>query len=244
MDDVGVKYKQEQWEVEFLFIHLGIATYQKGESPDFTFDYEGKHIGLEHTNCFPNGKTLEHNSWQKIEELIVAELNKSDLQPRLIAYSVTTHKNGKKTYTEIAEEILSAYKWMLDNEVNTIDIYNNYGFPLKALTYIHYSTFYTPDRFSLSEMVGGVGNLAGINHIIDSVSKKEKLLSKYKGKNENSSIQEFWLSIYIPTDEYCTNVECDTTYFNDCQYDRIYLINGRHIGALSRGDTTSIIRLK
>ena len=238
------KIKQEEWEVSFLFKHLGVKAYHKCESPDFIFDYEGKRIGLEHTNCFPNKKTIGNNSWRSIENLITKELNKSDLPPRLIAYSVTTHKNGKKTYTEIAEEILSAYKWMLDNEENTLDRYNNYGFPLKALTYIHYYTCYTPDEFSLSEMDGGVGNLAGMNHIRDSVNKKEKLLAKYKGQNENSSIQEFWLSIYIPTDEYCTKVECDTTYFNDCQYDRIYLINGRYIGDLQKEDTSSIIRLK
>ena len=60
------KYKQEEWEVSFLFKQLGVDAL-KGESPDFTFAYEGKHIGLEHTRCFPSQKTIDRNSWRKIE---------------------------------------------------------------------------------------------------------------------------------------------------------------------------------
>jgi hypothetical protein len=115
------KIKQEEWEVSLLFKQLGVKVYHKCESPDFIFDYEGKHIGLEHTNCFPNGKTLEHNSWQEIEELIVTELNKSDLPPRLISYSIDSHKDGKKNAKAIAEEILNGYRFMLENGVRRLD---------------------------------------------------------------------------------------------------------------------------
>ena len=95
MDNEG-KIKQEEWEVGFLFKHLGVLAPTKGESPDFTFDYEGTLVGLEHTRCFPNNKTIDNNSWRKIERKIEEELNKSDLPPRYFLYCAITHNEGKK----------------------------------------------------------------------------------------------------------------------------------------------------
>ena len=237
------KIKQEKWEVSFLFKHLGVKTYHKCESPDFIFDYEGKRIGLEHTNCFPNKKTIENNSWQSIENLITKELNKSDLPPRLISYSIDSHKDGKKNAKAIAEEILNGYRFMLENGFNRLDASESHGFNFNRLTYLSYFSNYTPKEFKLSEMTGGTESQNDIKPVFESVRKKENKLTEYKQLPKNKTINEYWLAVYIPVHEYCI-IKNDAECFLNSAYDRIYLINGRYIGDLQKEDTSSIIRLK
>lgn len=236
------KIKQEEWEVSFLFKHLGVKAYHKCESPDFIFDYEGKRIGLEHTNCFPNKKTIGNNSWRKIEDLIVAELNKSDLPPRFVSYSIDSHKNGKKNAKAIAEEILNGYRFMLENGFNRLDASESHGFNFNRLTYLSYFSNCTPKQFKLSEMTGGFESQTDMEPVIESVRKKEKKLTEYRQLPKNKTIQEYWLAVVIPFNEYCTIK--GSAALLDSQYDRIYLINERYIGALMQDDTSSIIRLK
>ncbi len=236
------KIKQEEWEVSFLFKHLGVEAYHKCESPDFIFDYEGKRIGLEHTNCFPNKKTIGNNSWRKIEDLIVAELNKSDLPPRFVSYSIDSHKDGKKNAKAIAEEILNGYRFMLENGVRRLDASESHGFNFNRLTYLSYFSNCTPKQFKLSEITGGVESQTNMNPVMESVRKKENKLTEYRQLPKNKTIQEYWLAVVIPFNEYCTIK--GSAALLDSQYDRIYLINERYIGALMQDDTSSIIRLK
>ena len=121
MSKDDIKLEVEKQEAGFLFKHLGVETYHKCERPDFTFVYEGKRVGLEHTRWFPNGKTKDNNAWNEIEQLIKRELDKSDLPPRLILYTAVTHDKGKKNYKEIAEEIINGYRFMLNNGINRVD---------------------------------------------------------------------------------------------------------------------------
>lgn len=237
------KIKQEQWEVGFLFKHLGILTPIKGESPDFTFDYGGKNVGLEHTRCFPNRITIDNNSWLKIERKIVEELNKSAMPPRFFHYCAKTHYEGKKNYKAIAEEIINGYKYMLDHDIYDIDAMGHQDFYLDKLTYLSYYPAYYPDHFVISEITGGFENKVDETPLSETIRKKENKLFEYKNKVQNSAIQEYWLTVYIPSEEHCT-IEIDAALFKDSQYDRIYLINGRYIAALMQGDTSSIKRLK
>ena len=241
MDNEG-KIKQEEWEVSFLFEHLGVDAL-KGESPDFTFDYEGKHVGMEHTKSFPNRKTIENNSWRKIERSIEEELNKSSLPPRFISYSVATHNEGKKNSKVIAEEIIGGYGFMLENGINSIDTLENHGFKLDRLTYLAYFPDYNPKQFKLSEMVGSGEVEVDMKSVMESVNKKENKLAEYKQLPKNNAIQEYWLAVFVPPDEYC-RTKIDAALFQNSQYDRIYLINGRYVGAMMQGDTSSILRLK
>lgn len=242
MDNEG-KIKQEEWEVGFLFKHLGVLTPTKGESPDFTFEYEGTLVGLEHTRCFPNNKTIDNNSWRKIERKIEEELNKSDLPPRFFLYCAITHNEGKKNYKTIAEEILNGYRYMLDNGIYDIGAMGHQEYYLDKLTYLSYYPSYTPNHFIISEITGGFESKADVMPLSETVRKKEEKLLEYKSIEQNSAIQEYWLTVYIPPDENCT-IEEEASFFNDSQYDRIYLINGRYIGALMQGDTSSKLRLK
>ena len=243
MVNTEAKYQQETWEVEFLLKHLGITTFQKDESPDFTFAYEGKHIGLEHTRCFPNQKTIDSNSWRKIERKIEDELNKSELPPRYFHYCAKTHNEGKRNYKSIADEIINGYKYMLENNIYDIGALGHEEYHLNRLTYLSYFPDYAPNHYIVSEITGGFESKADIKLVLESVEKKENKLLDYKQLSKNNSIQEYWLAVFIPPEEACV-VESNTTLFQNSLYDRIYLINERYIGALMQGDTSSIVRLK
>ena len=236
------KIEQEEWEAGFLFKHLGVETYQKCECPDFTFDYEGKHIGLEHTKWFPNGKTIDNNKWREIERMIQNELDKSGMTPRFICYTAKTHIEGGKNYKAIAEEIINGYRFMLENNMYRLDESNYDGFKLDRLSYISFFPDMTLKQFALSEMLGGVVSENDLTKLTDTIRKKEKKLMEYRKDPKNNDIQEYWLSVYIPLQEFCI-AEGDRTPFNNSSYDRIYLANGRD-RVRTNGDTSSIIRLK
>lgn len=233
------KNKQEEWEVGVLFEYLGINTFCKGERPDFTFDYEGKHVGLEHVRCFPNGKTIEDNQWRGVERKIIKELDQSALPPRLIFYTAVSHENGNDNYHEIAKEIIEGYQYMIDNGIYRLDGDDGYDFEFKKLTYLSYYSGQILDHFTISEMTGGWERQEDLKSVVEAINLKEKQLTSYKKLAKNATIQEYWLSVFIPWTEYCT-VEGDISLFEDSAYDRIYLINGRYI----EDDTSSILRLK
>ena len=241
------KDKQECYEIGFLFKHLGVKAFKKQECPDFVFECDGKCIGLEHTRSFPNKHTIEIYCWKSIEQKIKRELNKSDLEPKLIGYSVKNHKSGENRYKEIAQEILNGLQFMNDNGINSIDIVNSYGFKFNNLVYLSYFKNYVPEQFVLSEMVGGVERKENYKSVVEAINKKDALLPIYKQKENNSNIQEFWLSIFIPTEEFCV-MEKDYDYINSSVrysgFDRIYLTNSRYIGRMQKGDTSNILRLK
>lgn len=238
-----IKIEQEEWEAGFLFKHLGVETYHKCESPDFTFNYEGKHIGLEHTKWFPNGKTIDNNKWREIERMIQNELDKSGLTPRLICYTAKTHIDGKKNHKTIAEEIINGYRFMLDNNMYRLDESDYDGFKLDRLSYLSFFPDMTFKQFALSEILGGVVSEVDLTALMETVNKKEKKLLEYRKDIENRKIQEYWLSVYIPVQEFCI-ADGDTTSFNNSLYDRIYLLNGRYHRANYQDDESGIIRLK
>lgn len=238
MDNEG-KIKQEEWEVGFLLKHLGTSTYLKGERPDFTFEFEGKYVGLEHVRCFPNGKTIDDNQWRGVERKVLKILNQSALPPRLILYTAVSHENGNDNYQEIAKEIIEGYKYMIDNGIYRLDRDDSCDFEFKKLTYLSYYSGQLFDHFIISEMTGGMERQESLKSVIDRVNQKNQKLSDYQSLEKNASIQEYWLSIFIPWTEYCT-VEGDMSLFKGSAYDRIYLINGRYV----EDDTSSIMRLK
>lgn len=236
------KKMQECQEAKFLFEHLKVSAYSEWESPDFTFVFEGKLIGLEHTRWFPNGKTIDNNAWHEIEQLIQNELDKSGLLPRLFFYTAKTHKEGKKNYTKIAEEIITGYRFMSENSINRLDESDHDGFKLERLSYLSFFPDITLEHFALSEIQGGVVSNEDLAALIETVKKKEKKLMEYRKQADNSEIQEYWLSVYIPVQEFCI-AEGDRTPFTNSSYDRIYLLNGSSILTMSH-DGTSIVRLK
>lgn len=240
MSKDDIKLEEEKQEAGFLFKHLGVETYHKCERPDFTFVYEGKRVGLEHTRWFPNGKTKDNNAWKEIEQLIKRELDKSDLPPRLILYTAVTHDKGKKNYKEIAEEIINGYRFMLNNGINRLDELDFDEFKLEKLSYLSFFPDRTFEHFSLSEMLGGGVNEKDLTALMETIVKKEKKLMEYRKDPKNNDIREYWLSVYIPLQEFCI-AEGDSTPFKNSSYDRIYLVNGRDI---LRGNTSSILRLK
>lgn len=243
MSKDDIKYEVEKQEAGYLFKHLGVTPHSKCESPDFTFVYEGKLVGLEHTRWYPNGKTIDYNAWQEIEQLIKKELDKSDLPPRLILYTATTHNDGKKNYKGIAEEILNGYRFMLNNNINRLNEADHDGFKLEKLSYLSFFPDRTFDHFSLSEMQGGGVNEKDLTTLMETVVKKEKKLMEYRKKPKNNDIQEYWLSIYIPLQEFCI-VDGDRAPFNNSSYDRIYLVNGRFHLVKYQDNRLGVIRLK
>ena len=243
MNHKELQDKQELLEVEPLFRHLGIGTPSKNESPDFIFDYEGKHIGLEHIKCLPTGKMKENNEWRSIELLIEKEVNKSDLPPHFLIYSVESHNEGKKNVKKIANEILNGYKFMLDHGTNHIDDVEECGFKLEKLSYLSFFPDKILERIVLSEMTGGVVRQEDLKAVQASVRKKEQKLKEYRMKPGNESIHEYWLAVYIPVLEFCT-MDGATEPFKDSTFDRIYLLNGRHLRDSSQVDKLGIMRLK
>ena len=150
------KKLQECQETKFLFEHLKVSAYSEWESPDFTFFHERKLIGLEHTRWFPNGKTIDNNAWHEIEQLIQNELDKSGLLPRLFFYTAKTHKEGKKNYTKIVEEIITGYRFMSEKSINRLDESDYDEFKLERLSYLSFFPDITLEHFALSEIQGGV----------------------------------------------------------------------------------------
>ena len=243
MSKDDIKSEVEKREAGFLFKHLGVEIYHKCESPDFIFDYEEKHIGLEHTQWFPNGSTIDNNKWREIERMIQNELDKSCLPKRFIIYTAKTHQDGKKNYKGIAEEILNGYRFMLNNNINRLNESDHDGFKLEKLSYLSFFPDRTFDHFSLSEMQGGGVNEKDLTTLKETVVKKEKKLMEYRKKPENNDIQEYWLSIYIPLQEFCI-VDGDRAPFNNSSYDRIYLVNSRFHLAKYQDNRLGVIRLK
>lgn len=237
------KKMQECQEAKFLFEHLKVSAYSEWESPDFTFVFEGKLIGLEHTRWFPNGKTIDNNAWHEIEQLIQNELDKSGLLPRLFFYTAKTHKEGKKNYTKIAEEIITGYRFMSENSINRLDESDHDGFKLERLSYLSFFPDITLEHFALSEIQGGVVSNEDLAALMETVKKKEKKLTEYRKKPENNDIQEYWLSIYIPLQEFCI-ADGDRELFNKSSYDRIYLVNGMFRLAKYQDNRLGVIRLK
>ncbi|MBQ6156145.1 MAG: hypothetical protein IJK22_06040 [Bacteroidales bacterium] len=242
MSKDDIKYEVEKQEAGFLFKHLGVTPHPKCESPDFTFVYEEKLVGLEHTRWFPNGKTIDNNAWHEIEQLIREELDKSDLPQRLILYTAVTHDDGKKSYKEIAEEIIKGYRFMLDKGINYLSEWDYYELKFDKLSYLSYFPDMILDHFGLSEMLGGRVSENDLTTLTDTIKKKEKKLMEYRKDPKNNDIQEYWLSVYIPLQEFCI-AEGDSIPFKNSLYDRIYLVNGRD-WVRTNGDTSSIIRLK
>ena len=242
MSKDDIKYEVEKQEAGFLFKHLGVTPHSKCESPDFTFVYEGKLVGLEHTRWYPNGKTIDYNAWQEIEQLIKKELDNSDLPPQLILYTAATHDDGKKNYREIAEEITKGYRFMLDKGINYLSERDYYELKFCKLSYLSFIPDVILDHFGLSEILGGGVSENNLTKLTNTIKKKEKKLMEYRKDPKNNDIQEYWLSVYIPLQEFCI-AEGDRTPFNNSSYDRIYLANGRD-RVRTNGDTSTIIRLK
>ncbi|MBO4752444.1 MAG: hypothetical protein J5526_06830 [Bacteroidales bacterium] len=233
------KKQQELESVKPLFQQIGVSNWQDSERPDFTFDYECKRIGLEVTRSFPAERTSKSNEWHKIENKIKEELNRSELPPRLITYGVASHDDGMKRHKAIAQEIIAAYQYMLDNNINKIygDDYN--GIELSHLTHISFYPGEIIDQFLLAETVTGTEFHADSKCIKDAVERKEGKLAEYKKIDANSAIQEYWLAVFIPPTEFST-MALNEGLFHGSLFNRIYLINGRY----KRGDEHHILRLK
>lgn len=244
-----LKKEEELREVTLLFDHLGITMHEERERPDFTFMYDGKRVGLEHIRCFPTKKTIEHNCWHEIEGLIKNELNKCNLPPRLISYSVKTHDEGKRNYKDIAKEIEDGYRYMLDHGIDSISIGDDHVFQFRRLSYLSFYPNQTLEKFSLGEMTGGVLCENYEDVIAKAIEKKKKLLERYKEEPNNKDIQEYWLSIYIPIREACIT-QCDMTRITSkyditsSTFDRIYLINGNNLGYSKILSPSNILQLK
>ena len=86
-------------------------------------------------------------------------------------------------------------------------------------------------------------NEKDLTTIMETVVKKDKKLTEDRKKPKNNDIQEYWLSIYIPLQEFCI-VDGDRAPFNNSSYDRIYLVNGRFHLAKYQDNRLGVIRLK
>lgn len=166
------------------------------ERPDIRFIYNGKHIGLEIVDCYPSKfdiatESAVNNLYEEIEEVLTAKGLVGDYRLCLKETIYRARINSiKRVLISEVESVING------NDISTTSYIDSLE---KSAVTLH------TDRLKIHpyERYMRIVQTPPSKDIIRCIDKKDALLSKYI--EQNSNIDEYWLLIYIPTNEnYCS----------------------------------------
>lgn len=255
IDNNKLSQNQEEDMARYLlscYLRIPFEDFQKGESPDFIINIEDKTVGIEVTTIHPSimvtaDDAAKNNSPRKgqnkniIERTIkglfyeyIERYNIYDIAIRIRLnydlYFKSYSINNKKD--ELRTEINEIFQ-RLKHDIGGITKLKGYSYTKKLLESVDVTYYpgagwkdlFTKDKSSINIYFTFQGFLSPMpfDYIHPLIRKKERKLSMYKQNNHD--IKEFWLCLYLPSEEFAftvKGVDCPEGYKSD--YDRIIMV--------------------
>lgn len=200
--------------LESLKIDESFVDYD-GERPDIRFKYDGKNIGVEVIDCYPSKFDIKtHKSVENFCKDIENTLSAKGLCGEYNLYLKDSIYNVK--INDIKKNLISDIEHVIK------------GGDLPSTSFVDFLDMCTiciyKDRLKLHlrERCMRIIQTPELDDILKCINKKNKLLKEYK--RDNLDIDEFWLLIYIPSNEnYHSITGIDTLENVDTEYKRIYV---------------------
>ena len=206
--------KYELFSISPLLEELGISIKTiklDEERPDFSFEYEGKKIGLEETKCkyrkryYVNDNVIHavlHSIRPELEERGESRISMK------IYFKENVYKRINFNEEELKQEIWSHYENQPANKKYIEELIIEHV----DSEFIQIQMFLNKEQIEIDP-----------NVIYKSISQKEDRLEGYKQLEKNKDINEYWLVIRM----WDNSISYINQSFSeiDTKYDRIYLVS-------------------
>lgn len=193
------------------YLGIDLCNVEIDDKPDVIIkDYEGKIIGVENVEYHSNSNVLKTNS---------------RLNDICDEYEQMLRDRGEKGFqlnVHFCEYIYSLKRINSKDVIDDIEYSRKYGHGTKFVWYTMRSDI-IPDDVKVLQMGSGfISDEIDYSIIRKKIEIKDAKLKEYKQLEKNKNIDEYWLNINIPYDEYAIYKPDDTLNI-ESKYNRIYL---------------------
>lgn len=186
-----------------------------GERPDIRLRYNGNSVGVEVVDCYPSKfDTVTYKSVENLCEKMGEKLSEKGLCGEYNLYLKDSVYHVK--INDIKKNLISDIEYVIKGGDIPSTSY------IDSLEKCAISIYKDRLKLHLRERYMRIIQTPELDDILKCINKKNKLLDDYK--RDNPDISEFWLLIYIPTNENFHSITgIDTLKNIETGYKRIYV---------------------
>lgn len=193
------------------YLGIDLCNVEIDDKPDVVIkDYEGKIIGVENVEYHSNSNILKTNS--RLDDICDE-------------YEQMLRERGEKGFqlnVHFSEYVYSLKRINSKDVIDDIEYSRKYGHGTKFVWYTMRSDGIPDDVRVLQMGSGFISDEIDYSIIRKKIEIKDAKLKEYKQLEKNKNIDEYWLNINIPYDEYAIYKPDDTLNI-ESKYNRIYL---------------------